>query len=66
MRWLLVAFALATGISAAIAQTPAIDIIIFGKQSSASGGGSTGCTNQLTLVYTNSCAIIAVTNFRLG
>ena len=39
-------------------QTPAVDIVILGGTSSASGSSGGGCTNQLVLVYSNSCALI--------
>ncbi len=38
--------------------SPAIDIIIFGRTSSASGSTGSGCANQLVLDYSNSCALI--------
>jgi predicted outer membrane repeat protein len=66
MRWVALAIAIAVTLLVAEMTLPAHAarhgaagyIILFGNNSSASGGGGLGCTNQLVLDYSNSCALI--------
>jgi hypothetical protein len=58
MRWIVIAILLAAA-SAQAAVTPEDFMIILGRNSNASGSSGAGCTNQLVLDYSNSCALIA-------
>ena len=55
MRVWLTALALAVSVAAASALPPSNQIIIFGKQGSASGGDGGGCTMSGTFDLTNTC-----------